>query len=384
VGVSVVATADARELRGAMVDELKKRGLEFEPAIEEVFRTIPREIFLPDASLERVYSGDAVITKQDEDGSPISSSSEVGIMIVMARLLDVAPGQRILEIGAGTGYNAAILAELVGERGSITTIDIDADVAAIAREHLTAAGFDRVAVITGDGWRGDARSAPYDRIEVTASVADLSPDWVAQLIDGGKIVLPFVLRAGMQAVLGLRKQGAELVSTRVVPGGFMRLRGPSGPRSQIRTFDDWSLELGDGVVDRDVVLPSLVRGAPRFAVAPPLGWEQLILLALLYGNVTVTRKGHPGLAVGIFDPDGGLAVVELAGRSIAGPVSLVISFGSDLARSRLMSAIEELRTIRLEDLQVVAKPTGTNALEGDVVLRRESFTFGFRAARSAS
>jgi protein-L-isoaspartate(D-aspartate) O-methyltransferase len=304
--MSAVATVDAGELRDAMVNELKKRGLELEPAIEEVFRTIPREVFLPDAPLERVYSGDAVITKQDEEGSPISSSSEVGIMIAMARLLDVSPGQRILEIGAGTGYNAAVLAQLVGDRGAITTIDIDDDVAALARTHLARAGFDRVAVIAADGWHGNAENAPYDRIEVTASVADLSPDWIAQLVDGGKIVLPFVLRAGMQAVIGLRKQGAELVSTRVVPGGFMRLRGPAGPRPQVQSVDDWSVELGAGVIDRKGVLPSLLRGAPRFAVAPPLGWEPLILLALLYGNVTVTRKGHPGLAVGIFDPDGGL------------------------------------------------------------------------------
>ena len=341
------------------------------------------EVFLPDVPLERVYSGDAVITKQDEEGRPISSSSEVGIMIVMAHLLDVAPGQRILEIGAGTGYNAAVLAELVGERGAITTIDIDADIAALARQHLARAGVDRVAVITADGWEGRADNAPYDRIEVTASVSDLSPDWIAQLADGGRIVLPFVLRAGMQAVLGLRKQGADLVSMRVVPGGFMRLRGPKGPQPQIRTFDGWSVELGDGVVDWNGVLPLLLREVPRFAVAPPLGWEPLILLALLYGNVTLTRAGHPGLAVGIFDPDGGLAVVELAGRSIAGPLSVVIAFGSDAAQSRLLSAIEELRTIRLGDLQVVARPSDSVAPEGDVVLRRESFTFAFRAGRSA-
>jgi protein-L-isoaspartate(D-aspartate) O-methyltransferase len=382
--MSAVAMADARELRSAMVSGLKKRGLELAPAIEEVFRLIPREVFVPDAPLERVYSGDAVITKQDEEGRPISSSSEVGIMIAMAQLLDVARGQRILEIGAGTGYNAAILAQLVGERGAITTIDIDADVAALAREHLAVAGLDRVAVITADGWRGYTGNAPYDRIEVTASVDDLSPDWIAQLADGGKIVLPFVLRAGMQAVLGLQKQGVELLSTRVVPGGFMRLRGPAGPRPQIRSFDGWSVELGDGVIDWNGVLPSLLRETPRFAIAPPLGWEHLILLALLYGNVTVTREGHPGLAVGIFDPDGGLAVVELASRSIAGPVSIVIAFGSDPARSRLLSAIEDLRTIRLEDLQVVARPSASATPEGDVVLRRESFTFAFRAPRPAS
>jgi hypothetical protein len=119
-------------------------------------------------------------------------------------------------------------------------------------------------------------------------------------------------------------------------------------------------------------------------VAPPLGWEALILLALLHGNVTVTRKGHPGLAVGVFDPGGGLALVQPASSSIGGPVSLVIAFGSETARFRLHSAIEELRTIRLRDLEIVARPTGSPEPLGDVVLRRGTFTFAFRATRRAS
>ena len=91
-----------------------------------------------------------------------------------------------------------------------------------------------------------------------------------------------------------------------------------------------------------------------------------------------------GLTVGIFDPAGSLALADLARDSIAGPFSVVMSFGSDAAQSRLLAAIEELRTIRLKDLVVVARPRGAAAPEGDVVLRRESFTFAFRAARSAS
>ena len=161
---------DPSELRARMIDQLKGRGLAMAPAIEEAFRGVPREVFLPGIPIERVYSGDAIITRSDEQGRPISSSSEVGIMIAMAQLLDVAPGQRILEIGAGTGYNAAVLSRLVGDRGAITTIDIDPDIAAEARDHLTRAGFDRVAVVTGDGWEGKIPGAPYDRIEVTASV----------------------------------------------------------------------------------------------------------------------------------------------------------------------------------------------------------------------
>ena len=366
-----------------MVDRLKTRGLELDPAIEAAFRAVPREAFVPDIPLEQVYAGGVLVTKRDEEGDPISSSSEVGIMVAMAELLDVAPGQRILEVGAGTGYNAAVLARLVGERGAVTTIDIDAEVASLAREHLAAVGLDRVAVLTGDGWEGSVTNAPYDRIEVTASVADISPDWIAQLADGGKIVLPFVLPAGLQAVLGLRKEGGELVSTSVIPGGFMRLRGPASPQSDVRSFDGFSVQFAAGADDRKGVLASLLREVPRVSPAPPLGWEALILLALLYANVTVMRNEQPGVTVGIFDPNGGLAFVELAADSSEGPRSRVTAFGSDAARSQLLSAIEELRAIRLADLHVVARPTGSTEPEGDVVVRREGFTFAFRVARPA-
>ena len=360
-----------------MIDQLKGRGLEMTAAIEEAFRAVPREAFLPGIPIERVYSGDAIVTKNDEEGRPISSSSEVGVMIAMAQLLDVAPGQRVLEIGAGTGYNAALLSQLVGDRGAITTIDIDPDVAAEARDHLMRAGFDRVAVVTGDGWESNTRDNPYDRIEVTASVADLSPQWFAELAEGGKIVLPLVLRAGMQTVIGLQKMGTELISTSVVPGGFMPLRGPGRPQSQSHSFDGLTLELADakpGAVDQ---LGALLREPPRITVAPPLGWEALTLLALLHGNVSATGKGRPGFAIGIFDADGGLALVELAQSAIAGPLSLIIAFGSDVAREKLIAGIENVRTLRLNDLRVVASRIDSAGPEGDVVLRRGAFKFAF-------
>src|SRR2546423_445702 len=264
MGVNAVARAETRDLRDAMVDQLKKRGLEFGPAIEEAFRTVPREVFLPGVALERVYSGDNIITKQDVEGRPISSSSEVGIMIAMAQLLDVAPGHRVLEIGAGTGYNAAILSRLVGERGAITTVDIDPEIAAQARQNLAAAGFHRVAVIAGDGWGAASVNATYDRIEITASVSDLSPSWVAQLTEGGVIVFPFVLRAGMQTVIALRKQGAELVSTGVTPGGFMRLRGQGEAQRRTTSVDEFDVEMSDRLVeDGGETLAALLRPPPR-------------------------------------------------------------------------------------------------------------------------
>jgi protein-L-isoaspartate(D-aspartate) O-methyltransferase len=376
--MSAVATADAREIRGVMVDRLKTRGLKFGSAIEDAFRTVPREVFLPDVPLERVYSGDAIITKQDGEGRPISSSSEVGVMIAMAELLDVAPGHRILEIGAGTGYNAAILSRLVGDSGAVTTLDIDAEVAEEARANLAAGGFGRVTVIAADGWAESPAGDNFDRMEVTASVSDLSPIWIAQLAEGGKIVFPFVLPAGMQTVIGLQKQGTELISTGVTPGGFMKLRGQGDFQARIRSVAGFDMELGDSVVEfGDERLAALLREPPRFTVAPPLGWEALTVLALFHGNINVSKRNAMGLTVGILDSTGSIALVDVARDSIGGPFSVVVSFGSDTARSRLMTAIEQLRTIRLGDLHVVARPTQGPAPVGEIVIRRGGFAFAF-------
>jgi hypothetical protein len=90
-----------------------------------------------------------------------------------------------------------------------------------------------------------------------------------------------------------------------------------------------------------------------------------------------------GFTVGIFDPAGSLALAELARDSVAGPFSVVLSFGSEAATSELMTAIEELRSFRLRDLRVVVTPAGSPAPTGDVVLRRACFIFAFRTARSA-
>lgn len=381
--MSAVATADARELRGAMVDALKKRGVRLRPRIEEAFRSVPREAFLPGVGLDRVYSGDAIVTKQDGEGRPISSSSEVGIMIDMAELLNVAPGHRILEIGAGTGYNAAVLSQLSGDRGAVTTVDLDPEIAAQALENLAAASFHRVAVIAGDGWAGTADSISFDRVEVTAGVSDLSPAWVAQLADGGTIVFPFVLPAGMQTVMALRKQGTDLVSTGLTPGAFMRLRGHGGAPPRIRTVGVFDIELSDELVGvANEKIAALMREPPRRLIAPPLGWEAMTLLALFGANISVSKRGRLGLTVGILDPAGSLALVDLSRDSIAGPFSLVVSFGSEAAESRLFDAIERLRTARLENLHVLARPTRLPAPVGDVVVRRAEFTFAFTTKMS--
>ncbi|MGH3930126.1 MAG: methyltransferase domain-containing protein [Pseudonocardiaceae bacterium] len=156
----------------------------------------------PDRWLRLSYAtgyDDAVITQIDDghpDGPglggsmPTSSASSPVIVAVMLAALDAHPGHRVLEIGTGTGYNAALLAHRLGA-DHITSIEIDPDVAAQARKVLSDTGYGEVEVITGDGALGYPPGAPYDRIIATAAVNRIPYPWVAQTVPAGRILLPW-------------------------------------------------------------------------------------------------------------------------------------------------------------------------------------------------
>lgn len=122
---------------------------------------------------------------------PSSSCSQPSIVADMLDALDVRPGQSVLEIGTGTGWNAALLAHRVGEHGRVVTIEVDPCLAADARHALTSAGHHPL-VITGDGLVGHPAAAPYDRVISTASVREVVPRvWLDQLRAGGRLVTPW-------------------------------------------------------------------------------------------------------------------------------------------------------------------------------------------------
>jgi protein-L-isoaspartate(D-aspartate) O-methyltransferase len=123
------------DLRQKLVDYLKSQGYIRSSQIEAAFRAIPRHIFVPDTAIEQAYS-DTYILVKEQNGVPVSSSSQPAVMAIMLEMFAIQPGQRILEIGTGTGYNAALLAHIVGNTGSVVTIDIDEDIVAAARKHL--------------------------------------------------------------------------------------------------------------------------------------------------------------------------------------------------------------------------------------------------------
>ncbi|HEY2576363.1 MAG TPA: methyltransferase, FxLD system [Streptosporangiaceae bacterium] len=220
------------ELRERLVDELRDSHALQDDRVAAAMLTVPRHLFLPDAEPEQAYLDEAVVTKSDDMGRAISSSSQPAIMTIMLEQLGVQPGHQVLEVGAGTGYNAALLAYLAGASGSVTTVDVDDDIVSAAREHLAAGGYGRVSVVHGDGGLGWPPDAPYDRIIATVGAWDILPAWLDQLRPGGRLVLPLAIRPAMQYSIAFERVAGHLESRSLRPCGFMRLRGTfAGPET---------------------------------------------------------------------------------------------------------------------------------------------------------
>lgn len=222
-----------RALRARLVDDLRAAGHLQTERVAAAFRTTPRHAFLPTIEPEQAYRDEAVPTKWDAAGRPVSSSSQPAIMAIMLEQLDVEPSQRVLEIGAGTGYNAALLAHLVGETGSVVTVDIDEDLVTEARVHLASCGLRQVTVVCADGGYGWAREAPYDRVILTAGAWDLAPAWTEQLAPRGRLVVPLSLR-GVQRSVAFEPVDGHLESLSIRDCGFMRLRGAFAGPDELR------------------------------------------------------------------------------------------------------------------------------------------------------
>jgi protein-L-isoaspartate(D-aspartate) O-methyltransferase len=201
--------------------------------VADALWTVPRHLFLPDLPPTAAYRDDAIVTKRDADGLAISSSSQPGIMAIMLDQLDLAPGHRVLEIGAGTGYNAALMRHIVGPSGRVVSIDIDGELADLARSHLASAGYPDVTVVWADGAEGYAAHAPYDRLIATVGISDLAPAWLAQVTAEARMVVPLDV-GGTQLSVAFGRSGGHWASRSLAPCGFIRIRGTlAGPEHMV-------------------------------------------------------------------------------------------------------------------------------------------------------
>lgn len=242
---------DWRDRAAALAEELDRRGV-LGNGWRDAFMSVPRHVFVPafyapDGTLVRgddteqretwlagVYADESLVTQRApmpgaELMIPTSSSTRPSLMAHMLDLLQADDGQRVLEIGTGTGYNTGLLCRRLGDR-SVASIDIDRTLVDAARDRLASLGY-RPHLACGDGASGVADHAPYDRILATCAVPAIPASWISQLSDGGVIVTD--LRGELASTLVVvRKVSKHTVEGRFLPtpGHFMWLRArPDNP-----------------------------------------------------------------------------------------------------------------------------------------------------------
>jgi protein-L-isoaspartate(D-aspartate) O-methyltransferase len=227
--MNTATDATPEDLRARMVDRiLARKPLSAE--VEAALRHVQRHRYIPETSTTDAYDDKAVITHTFPDGTHLSCASEPVIVAAMLNALHVRPGHRILEIGAGTGYNAALLATLTGPDGRVTTLDINTDVTTNARRNLDTTGFNQVQVLTRDGDEGAAEQAPFDRIIVTVGAWDIPSSWWNQLAPGARLVVPLRWRGTTRAVAFVKRDD-HWQSDWMMLCGFVPMLGQPGERN---------------------------------------------------------------------------------------------------------------------------------------------------------
>ncbi len=201
--------------------QLRGRGIR-DPRVLEAMQKVPRHRFLPNPEDPAAY-GDHPL--------PLGcgqTMSQPYMVALMTECLRLTGEERVLEIGTGSGYQAAVLAELARE---VYTVERFPELASQARSALEELGYGNVHVVVGDGSEGYAEAAPYDRIIVTAAAPEIAPPWVEQLEEGGRLVLPLGDRWG-QTLVVVRKQEGKMAQESVCGCVFVPLVGKHGWRGE--------------------------------------------------------------------------------------------------------------------------------------------------------
>lgn len=213
---------DFARARAELVEELVRDGHIRSPPVERAFRAVPRESFVPPD-----VRGDAYVDTPLPIplGQTISAPSMIAIMLEEA---DLRRGHKVLDVGTGSGYNAALLAEIVGGP-NVVSIERHAELADFARQNLAAAGLGEVKVVVGDGTLGHGPGAPYDRVVVTAGAPRIAKSWVRQVTMRGRIVVPIGRSTFSQVLVVATKVGPDRVEERQgTPCAFVPLVGKEG------------------------------------------------------------------------------------------------------------------------------------------------------------
>jgi protein-L-isoaspartate(D-aspartate) O-methyltransferase len=202
-----------RERAQMVANQLEARDIR-DPATLEAMRRVPRHLFVPDQRRRLAYQDRPV---------PIGYGQTISqpfVVAYMTETLQPRPGMRVLEIGTGSGYQAAVLAEILDQ---VFTIEIVGELARWGEANLRNAGYDHVQVRHADGYHGWEEHAPFDAIIVTAAADHIPPPLLAQLRDGGRMVIPVGSPFRTQTLMLVTRDGDDIVSQSLLPVRFVPL-----------------------------------------------------------------------------------------------------------------------------------------------------------------
>ncbi|MBB6546889.1 methyltransferase, FxLD system [Nonomuraea rubra] len=289
---AISTPADPTKLREAMVARYIDTGHLRTQEIIEAFRTVERHTFVPDADVEAAYVDDAVPIKHDTGGEMVSCISAPSIVATQLEQVGARPGHNILEAGAATGYNAALLGHLVAPTGRVWTIDVDQDLVDTARTHLAAARVGNVTAVLGDGAAGLPDHAPFDRIQFTVGTGDIPTTVLDQLAPDGRLVIPMRIRGSISRSFAFERDGDTWRTVSCEMATFVPLRkgicDDIYTRVQIAGEGDVHLEtFSEQLVDRKAMRTILdtpahpIYTGVKFRQGDPWQWVYLWLACVL-------------------------------------------------------------------------------------------------------
>jgi protein-L-isoaspartate(D-aspartate) O-methyltransferase len=258
--------ARAVRLRRKMADAVVAGGWAPSAAVRAALRAVPRHRYTPETDLATAYDDDlAVVTRRDDSGRATSSVSAAWLQADMAESLRLRPGAHVFEAGSG-GYNAELIAHVVGPAGRVVTVDLDPYVVRRTRRLTAEAGSGRVLALHGDGGLGaPAQHVPrggFDASVITHNTWDIAPAWREQLAEGGHLVLPLEMHGYTRAIT-FRRQGDVLHARGFTHCGFVRDRGGNARTTPVVDLLDGRLRIRfeDGPSMAVAGLEEALRGA---------------------------------------------------------------------------------------------------------------------------
>lgn len=310
-----------------LADMLRDRGDIRSPEWHAAVANVPRHMFVPRAysqdenyqwqawdtaeRLDRVYAPETLVTAlDDERQGAVSSSTKPDLMVRMLETLDVRDGHRTLEIGTGTGYNAALMSHRLSDK-HVFSVDVDPALVTLARHRLAAAGY-RPTLAAVDGEGGFHEHAPYNRIIATCSVPAVPWAWAEQLAPGGAILVDFKLGISAGNLVYLRHQG-EVLEGRFVPwfAAFMAMRHPGRDKEHTDTVRSPAGQVG--------------RERQRSTNVPVQPWRDSVpwFLAQLTGlprgmtfGLELDELGGDPVSAFLAAPDGSRATVQCGDHTV--------------------------------------------------------------------